>query len=112
MIRVLTTFLPLTPAISCGVLFRHFTSDIGTKQNLGLPDDESFYCPVEVKKYFQRNFKSIQQLISDSGERKDSDIFDISSELKNIDLDMLETNLSNLSDNEGYFALILVEEKK
>jgi transketolase len=59
---------------------------IGTKQNLGLPDDESFYCPVEVKKYFQRNFKSIQQLISDSGERKDSDIFDISSELKNIEL--------------------------
>ena len=59
---------------------------IGTKQNLGLPDDESFYCPVEVKKYFQRNFKSIQQLISDSDERKDSDIFDISSELKNIEL--------------------------
>ena len=32
------------------------------------------------------SFKSIQQLISDSDERKDSDIFDISSELKNIDL--------------------------
>ena len=25
---------------------------IGTKHNLGLPEDESFYCPIEVKKYF------------------------------------------------------------
>ena len=59
---------------------------IGTKQNLGLPEDESFYCPVEVKKYFQRNSKSIQQLISNSKNKKGNNTFDISSELKNIDL--------------------------
>ena len=59
---------------------------IGTKQNLGLPEDESFYCPIEVKKYFQRNFKSIKALISDSKRKKGNDTFDISSELKNIDL--------------------------
>ena len=59
---------------------------IGTKQNLGLPEDESFYCPIEVKKYFQRNSKSIQQLISNSKNKKGNNTFDISSELKNIDL--------------------------
>ena len=59
---------------------------IGTKQNLGLPEDESFYCPIEVKKYFQRNSKSIQQLISNSKNKKGNETFDISSELKNIDL--------------------------
>ena len=59
---------------------------IGTKQKLGLPEDESFYCPIEVKKYFQRNSKSIQQLISNSKNKKGNNTFDISSELKNIDL--------------------------
>ena len=59
---------------------------IGTKQNLGLPEDESFYCPIEVKKYFQRNSKSIQQLISNSKNKKGNNTFDISSELKNIEL--------------------------
>ena len=38
---------------------------IGTKKNLGLPENESFYCPPEVKEHFQRNFESIQELISD-----------------------------------------------
>ena len=59
---------------------------IGTKQNLGLPEDEFFYCPIEVKKYFQRNSKSIQQLISNSKNKKGNNTFDISSELKNIEL--------------------------
>ena len=65
---------------------------IGTRKKLGLPENESFYCPDEVKKYFQRNFKPIQQLISDSDKRKDSDKFDISSELKNIDLVNFDSN--------------------
>ncbi|RCL91344.1 transketolase, partial [bacterium] len=43
-------------------------------------------CPIEVKKYFQRNSKSIQQLISNSKNKKGNNTFDISSELKNIDL--------------------------
>jgi len=57
---------------------------IGTKKNLGLPENESFYCPPEVKEHFQRNFESIQELISDLS--KNNTPFDIASALKNIDL--------------------------
>ena len=57
---------------------------IATKKNLGIPENESFYCPSEVKDHFQRNFKSIQDLIS--GLNQDNAAFDIASSLKNIDL--------------------------
>jgi len=59
---------------------------VGTKQNLGLPEHESFYCPAEVKEYFQRNFHSIKELISTSSNKTDNHAFDISSELKKIEL--------------------------
>ena len=59
---------------------------VGTKQNLGLPEHESFYCPAEVKEYFQRNFHSIKALISTSNNKTDNHAFDISSELKKIEL--------------------------
>ena len=59
---------------------------VGTKQNLGLPEHESFYCPPQVKEYFQRNFHSIKELISTSNNETDNHEFDISSELKKIEL--------------------------
>jgi len=59
---------------------------VGTKQNLGLPEHESFYCPAQVKEYFQRNFHSIKALISTSNNKTDNHAFDISSELKKIEL--------------------------
>ena len=59
---------------------------VGTKQNLGLPQHESFYCPPQVKEYFQRNFHSIKELISTSNNETDNHEFDISSELKKIEL--------------------------
>ena len=34
-----------------------------TKKNLGLPEDENFYCPDVVKEYFQRNFDKKYQVI-------------------------------------------------
>ena len=59
---------------------------IGTKQNLGLPEDESFYCPPEVKEHFQRNFQSIKELISNADKPIDNHAFDIATELKKIEL--------------------------
>jgi transketolase len=59
---------------------------VGTKQNLGLPEHESFYCPAQVKEYFQRNFHSIKALISTSNNKTDNHAFDISSELKKIEV--------------------------
>ena len=53
---------------------------IGTKKNLGLPDNKTFYCPQKIKDHFQRNFKSISNSISNEK------LFDIKAELEKIDL--------------------------
>ena len=65
---------------------------IATRKKLGLPEEESFYCPTEVKKYFQRNFESIKHLISDSEKVTDKHVFDISSEIKKIKLTNFDPN--------------------
>ena len=65
---------------------------IATRKKLGLPKEKSFYCPSEVKEYFQRNFQSIQELISDSNNEIDNNAFDISSELKKIKLTKFDSN--------------------
>ena len=59
---------------------------IATKQKLGLPEHESFYCPAEIKQYFQRNFHSIKELISNSDDNISNTLFDISAALEKIEL--------------------------
>ena len=53
-----------------------------TKKNLGLPEDENFYCPDVVKKYFQRNF---DKKIPSDCDIADLDIQNKLSKMPNID---------------------------
>ena len=62
---------------------------IATRKKLGLPEEESFYCPSQVKEYFQRNFQSIKDLISSSDKTIHSNI---PNELKKIELTEFDSN--------------------